>query len=124
MDTGAYAILPRGQASGLARCLSVHAEFEDTGSSADLIIDRTGEQSVIRVANVESKVTGDMRRILDDATQQLGIYGLRFMVPLTEFGSPIEERLAGFEKVSETVEGPDGPVEVEVLSGTWEPKRG
>ena len=101
----------------------IKAEFEDVGSHAEIIIDQ--QDKILRVANVDSRSQGDMRRILDDVTQQLGIYTLRFLNPLTEYGSQIEDRLHGFEKDVEEFSHPDGgTVKIETLVGEWDPDRG
>ena len=101
----------------------IRAEFEDTGSHAEIIIDQ--QYNLLRVGFVESEADGDMRRILDDATQQLGITTLRFLNPLTEYGSQIEDRLHGFEKEVEEFPHPDGgTIEIETLVGEWDPDRG
>lgn len=98
----------------------VKAEFGDVGSHVKFIIDQ--QEGILRVANVDSRNKGDMRRILDETTQQLDIYTLRFLNPLTEYGSTIEDRLHGFEKEVEELPHPDGgTVKIETLVGEWEP---
>ena len=99
----------------------IRAEFDDVGSHAEIIIDQ--QNGILRVANVDSGNKGDMRRILDETTQQLGIYTLRFLNPLTEVGSPIEDRLHGFEKEIEEIQRPNGEtVKCETLVGIWNPE--
>lgn len=101
----------------------IRATFEDTGSVAEIIIDQG--DGILRVGTVTSRRKGDMRLILDDVTTQLGIFTIRFLNPLTEYGSTIEEHLDGFEKEIEEHPHPDGgTIEIETLVGVWDPDRG
>ena len=103
----------------------IEARFEDTASFLNVILDQ--ENEVLRVAHVQSNYQGDMKRMMDEIVSQIGWNDVRFLTPLTEFGSPLEDRLEGFEKQTEELPD-DAPAkehqqEIEVLVGTWEVDR-
>lgn len=100
----------------------IHAELPDTNSYLNVVI---GEDQIIRVTHVESFHSGDMKIMLDEVTSQLESKHVRFMVPLgKELGSDLEDHIYGFEKITVSVEAPDGgTMQVEALDGEWDYER-
>lgn len=95
----------------------LRAEFEDTGSFVEFIVH--GEEPIVRVWLVESRVKGDMKLILDEVCRQLETTRVDFLEP--DIGT-VEEHVTNYQKVTEEVPHPDRPGTVKStrLECTWQ----
>jgi hypothetical protein len=99
-------------------------KLEDSGSFIHTIVDH--QEECIRIMMVESRVKGDMSRLLDTWVKQFEYDEVRFMNPLDELktGEKLIDKLDGFEKmteeISEEMKKDTGHDKVEAYVGEWE----
>lgn len=103
----------------------IKAVFPDSGSFMVFNVDR--DSHLIRITHVKSEIEGDMKKMIDEITEQIGIYHIRFMNPVDHLtpGKRLLDVLDGFEKIVVDMRDLDSPLdEIDAYDGIWRSERG